>query len=293
MSRNILLVTNASRESAVDAFWEAAKLLQEHGLTPISIEEDFQEMTKTGTELEVYKDQDIELALVLGGDGTILRAAESLRGHNVPILGLNLGHVGFMAEAEREDMPEIISRIAQKNYSTSSRMALEVEVYSGKDKVFSSWALNDVALEKSSREKILEVAIEVDSRPISSFGCDGVVFSTPTGSTAYNFSAGGPIVWPDVEALLVVPLSAHALFSRPLVVDRNSRLAVEVLNRNAGHGVIFCDGRRTFELAPGSRVEVFKSAVPVQLAVFEDRPFADRLVKKFNLPVAGWRGPDS
>ncbi len=293
MSRNILLVTNASRESAIDAFWEAAKLLQEHGLTPISIEEDFQEMTKTGTELEVYKDQDIELALVLGGDGTILRAAESLRGHNVPILGLNLGHVGFMAEAEREDMPEIISRIAQKNYSTSSRMALEVEVYSGKDKVFSSWALNDVALEKSSREKILEVAIEVDSRPISSFGCDGVVFSTPTGSTAYNFSAGGPIVWPDVEALLVVPLSAHALFSRPLVVDRNSRLAVEVLNRNAGHGVIFCDGRRTFELAPGSRVEVFKSAVPVQLAVFEDRPFADRLVKKFNLPVAGWRGPDS
>ena len=293
MSRNILLVTNASREPAIDAFWEAAKLLQEHGLTPISIEEDFQEMTKTGTELEVYKDQDIELALVLGGDGTILRAAESLRGHNVPILGLNLGHVGFMAEAEREDMPEIISRIAQKNYSTSSRMALEVEVYSGKDKVFSSWALNDVALEKSSREKILEVAIEVDSRPISSFGCDGVVFSTPTGSTAYNFSAGGPIVWPDVEALLVVPLSAHALFSRPLVVDRNSRLAVEVLNRNAGHGVIFCDGRRTFELAPGSRVEVFKSAVPVQLAVFEDRPFADRLVKKFNLPVAGWRGPDS
>ena len=293
MSRNILLVTNASRESAIDAFWEAADLLQRHGLNPISIEEDFQEMTKTGTELEVYKDQEIELALVLGGDGTILRAAESLRGHNVPILGLNLGHVGFMAEAEREDMPEIISRIADRNYSTSARMALEVEVYSGKDKVFSSWALNEVALEKSSREKILEVAIEVDSRPISSFGCDGVVFSTPTGSTAYNFSAGGPIVWPDVEALLVVPLSAHALFSRPLVVDRNSRLAVEILSRNIGGGIVSCDGRRTFDLSPGSRVEVFKSPVPVQLAVFEDRPFADRLVKKFNLPVAGWRGPDS
>ena len=293
MSRNILLVTNASRESAIDAFWEAADLLQRHGLNPISIEEGFQEMTKTGTELEVYKDQEIELALVLGGDGTILRAAESLRGHNVPILGLNLGHVGFMAEAEREDMPEIISRIADRNYSTSARMALEVEVYSGKDKVFSSWALNEVALEKSSREKILEVAIEVDSRPISSFGCDGVVFSTPTGSTAYNFSAGGPIVWPDVEALLVVPLSAHALFSRPLVVDRNSRLAVEILNRNIGGGIVSCDGRRTFDLSPGSRVEVFKSPVPVQLAVFEDRPFADRLVKKFNLPVAGWRGPDS
>lgn len=292
MTRNILLVTNASRDAAIDAFWRAADFLREHGLTPISIEEDFSEMTKTGSEMEVYKDQQIELALVLGGDGTILRAAESLRGHKVPILGLNLGHVGFMAEGEIEDMPEIISRIASKDYSTSSRMALEVEVWQGKEKVFSSWALNDVALEKSSRERMLEVAIEVDSRPISSFGCDGVVFSTPTGSTAYNFSAGGPIVWPDVEALLVVPLSAHALFSRPLVVDRNSRLAVEVLNRNTGHGVIFCDGRRTFELTPGSRVVVYKSPTPVELAVFEDRPFADRLVKKFNLPVAGWRGPD-
>jgi NAD+ kinase len=292
MARNILLVTNASREAAISAFWRAAELLAEHGLTPISIEEDFSEMTKTGSEMEVYKDQQIELALVLGGDGTILRAAESLRGHKVPILGLNLGHVGFMAEGEIEDMPEIISRIASKDYSTSSRMALEVEVWQAKDKVFSSWALNDVALEKSSRERMLEVAIEVDSRPISSFGCDGVVFSTPTGSTAYNFSAGGPIVWPDVEALLVVPLSAHALFSRPLVVDRNSRLAVEVLSRNTGNGVIFCDGRRTFELTPGSRVVVYKSPTPVELAVFEDRPFADRLVKKFNLPVAGWRGPD-
>lgn len=292
MTRNILLVTNASRDSAINAFWQAADLLREHGLTPISIEEDFSEMTKTGSEMEVYKDQQIELALVLGGDGTILRAAESLRGHKVPILGLNLGHVGFMAEGEIEDMPEIISRIASNEYSTSSRMALEVEVWQGKEKVFSSWALNDVALEKSSRERMLEVAIEVDSRPISSFGCDGVVFSTPTGSTAYNFSAGGPIVWPDVEAILLVPLSAHALFARPLVVDRNSRLAVEVLGRNTGHGVIFCDGRRTFELTPGSRVEVYKSPTPVELAVFEDRPFADRLVKKFNLPVAGWRGPD-
>lgn len=293
MSRNILLVTNASRDSAIDAFWAAVDQLRNHGLTPISIEEDFSEMTKTGSEVEVYTDQEIELALVLGGDGTILRAAESLRGHKVPILGLNLGHVGFMAEGEIEDMTEIISRIASKDYSTSSRMALEVEVWQGKEKVFSSWALNDVALEKSARERMLEVAIEVDGRPISSFGCDGVVFSTPTGSTAYNFSAGGPIVWPDVEAILVVPLSAHALFSRPLVVDRNSRLAVEVLGRNAGHGVIFCDGRRTFELTPGSRVEVSKSKTPVLLAVFDDKPFADRLVKKFNLPVAGWRGPDS
>ncbi len=161
MTRNILLVTNASRQSAIDAFWQAIDLLKTNGLTPIAIEEDFAEMTKTGQEVEVYSDQPIELALVLGGDGTILRAAESLRGHKVPILGLNLGHVGFMAEGEIEDMPEIITRIAAGKYSTSSRMALEVEVYKNKELVFSSWALNDIALEKSSRERMLEVAIEL------------------------------------------------------------------------------------------------------------------------------------
>lgn len=138
---------------------------------------------------------------------------------------------------------------------------------------------------------MLEVVVEVDSRPLSSFGCDGIVMSTPTGSTAYSFSAGGPVVWPSVEALLLTPLSAHALFARPLVINPNSLMAVEVMRSSVGTGVLWCDGRRTQELPPGARVEVRRSQKSVRIARLHDAPFTDRLVKKFALPVVGWRGP--
>jgi len=139
---------------------------------------------------------------------------------------------------------------------------------------------------------MIELVLEVDGRPVSSFGCDGVVLSTPTGSTAYSFSAGGPVVWPQVKALLMVPLSAHALFSRPLVVDPESTLAVEVAGRIQQEAVLWCDGRRGCELTPGSRVSVTQSSQPVRLARLHPAPFSDRLVRKFTLPVTGWRGPD-
>jgi NAD+ kinase len=137
---------------------------------------------------------------------------------------------------------------------------------------------------------MLEVVVEVDGRPLSRFGCDGVVCATPTGSTAYNFSAGGPVVWPGVHALLMVPISAHALFARPMVVAPDSVLAVEVLARTEGAGVLWCDGRRSFDLPPGARIEVRRGSRPVHLVRLHEAPFTDRLVAKFDLPVEGWRG---
>jgi NAD+ kinase len=238
-------------------------------------------------------ESDLELAIVLGGDGTILKAAEIVRAANTPLLGINLGHVGFLAEGERHELSTLISRVAAKDYQVTERLALDVSVLVGGEQVYSTWALNEATVEKSSRERMLEVVIEVEGHPLSSFGCDGVVMSTPTGSTAYAFSAGGPVVWPSVEALLMVPLSAHALFSRPLVVNPDSMLAVEVLRRSAGSGVLWCDGRRTYELAPGSRVEVRRSEQPVRIVRLSDSPFTNRLVNKFALPVAGWRGPEA
>jgi NAD+ kinase len=172
-------------------------------------------------------------------------------------------------------------------------MALDVRVLVEGEEVYSTWALNEATVEKSARERMLEVVLEIEGHPLSSFGCDGVVVSTPTGSTAYAFSAGGPVVWPSVEAILMVPLSAHALFARPLVVNPDAMLAVEVLRRSAGSGVLWCDGRRTFELAPGSRVEVRRSSEPVQIIRLNDSSFTNRLVNKFALPVAGWRGPEA
>jgi len=234
---------------------------------------------------------DLELVIVLGGDGTILRAAELTRGCPVPLLGVNLGHVGFLAESEREDLTETVTRALARDYTVEERLTLSVRVKVDSEVVYETWALNEATVEKASRERMLEVVIEVDGRPLSSFGCDGVVMSTPTGSTAYAFSAGGPIVWPGVDALLFVPLSPHALFARPLVVGPDSFFAVEVLDRTQGTGVLWCDGRRAHDLPRGARVVVRRSDEPVRLARLSQGPFTDRLVHKFNLPVTGWRGP--
>lgn len=297
MTRHVLVVSNATEAKTAKDAIEVCQELNNRGLKCLFDQEDHGRLQRLSRlELDsdqLFSNQDIEVVLVLGGDGSILRAAELVRDQVAPILGINLGHVGFMAEAEREDLPLVLDRLVRKEYEVGFRVALDVEVFQEGKLAFSSWAINEVTVEKSARERMLEVVLEVDGRPVSSFGCDGVLVSTPTGSTAYAFSAGGPVIWPNVEALLVVPLSAHALFSRPLILGPKSELAIEVLKRSPGAGVIWCDGRRAFDLGPGSRIEVQQSARPVPMVVFQEQQFADRLVRKFSLPVTGWRGPEA
>ena len=232
---------------------------------------------------------DCELLVVLGGDGTLLRGAEFARASGLPMLGVNLGRVGFLAEAERDDLEKVVSRVVARDYEVEERMSLDVLVRNDGRVVHTDWALNEASVEKAARERMIEVVTEVDGRPVSRFGCDGVVCATPTGSTAYAFSAGGPVVWPNVEALLMVPNSAHALFAKPLITAPDSVLAVEVQPRTQ-HGVLWCDGRRTVELPAGARVEVRRGEKPVRLARLHQASFTDRLVAKFALPVSGWRG---
>ncbi|HWL60596.1 MAG TPA: NAD kinase [Microbacteriaceae bacterium] len=233
----------------------------------------------------------VELAIVLGGDGTILRAAETVRGTGIPLIGVNLGHVGFLAEAEREDLHEVVRRALARDYEVEERMTIDARVLAPDGtEVYRTWALNEATVEKSSPGHMVEVVIEVDGRPLSAFGCDGLVMSTPTGSTAYAFSGGGPVVWPEAEAILVVPLAAHALFARPLVLAPGTLLAVEVAEPTASPGVLWCDGRRSTPLEPGFRVEVARGREPVYLARLNRGEFTDRLVRKFDLPVSGWRG---
>ena len=227
---------------------------------------------------------------MIGGDGTILRAAEITHVSGTPVLGVNLGHVGFLAEAEYDDVESTIDAIVHKRYTAEDRTTIEVSVQRDGEVVWSSFALNEASVEKAARQRMLEVVVEIDGRPLSRWGCDGVVCATPTGSTAYNFSAGGPIVWPGVEALMVVPISAHALFARPMVVAPTSVIAVEVLAQTEGAGVLWCDGRRTVDLPPGARIEVRRGVRGVRLVRLHEAPFTDRLVAKFGLPVEGWRG---
>ncbi|NBX22823.1 MAG: NAD kinase [Microbacteriaceae bacterium] len=234
---------------------------------------------------------EVDVVFAIGGDGTILRAAEVVRDVALPIVGVNVGHIGFLAETERDSVSETVSRVLAGDFAVEDLFCLDVRVKRGNEVVFHTWALNEATVEKASRERMLEVVVEVNKRPLESFGCDGIVVATPTGSTAYAFSAGGPVVWPDVEAMLVVPLSAHALFARPLVVSPDVAVAVEILERSSGGGVLWCDGRRTFDLPSGARVVVQRSTTPVRLARLNNDSFADRIVNKFDLSVYGWRGP--
>ena len=291
--RSMLVVVHPNRHDVADAVRGVFQALADAGVTAVVTADQTYLHDLSPQPVAVLGDGvdpgDVELGIVLGGDGTILRAAEILRGFDAPLLGINHGHVGFLAESERTDLDDTIQKVVAGEYSVDERMALTVRVTHNAQVVYEDWALNEASMEKASPQKMIEVAIGVDDEPLSTFGCDGVVVATPTGSTAYSFSAGGPIVWPQVEALLMVPLAAHALFQRPLVTGPDSVLSIVLLERSRADGMLSCDGRRSFRLTPGMRVEVLKSDTPVRLARLHPGPFTSRLVNKFALPVEGWR----
>ncbi|MFT4260771.1 NAD kinase [Microbacterium sp.] len=296
--RNILVVAHAGRADTVEAAHRVVEELRAAGARPVLPADDAADLTVADplfSDVDVLGrtvvQADLELAIVLGGDGTILRAAELVRGSDAPVLGINMGHVGFLAEIDRDDMDEAVHRVIARDYEVEERLALSVRVKDTAGAViYETWALNEATVEKASRERMIEVVLEIDGLPLSSFGCDGMVVSTPTGSTAYNFSAGGPVIWPGVKAIAVVPLSAHALFAKPLVVSPDASVAIEMLEGASGAGILWCDGRRSHELPPGARVVVRRSSHPVRLARLHQAEFTNRLVRKFQLPVAGWRG---
>lgn len=292
MTRSVLVLAHTGRQATTEAARAVVGRLQDAGVEVRVLAEEAAELGLTGVRVcDRDRDaaDDAELVLVLGGDGTILRAAELARQSAVPLLGINLGHVGFLAEAEGEDLENAVAHVLERGYAVERRSTLDVVVLIDGEQVDTGWALNECSVEKAQRERMLEVVLEVDGRPLSRWGCDGVVAATPTGSTAYAFSGGGPVVWPTVEALLVVPISAHALFSRPLVTGPGSVVALEVLGTGA-EAVVACDGRRSRPLPHGARVEIRTGAHPVLLARIHDQPFTDTLVRKFALPVEGWRG---
>lgn len=292
-TRSLLLLSHTGRPASAEAARRATQRLRDAGVDVRVPAQEAREMGLTG--VQAHDDGPgvalgTELVLVLGGDGTILRAAELARAAAVPLLGVNLGRVGFLAEAESADLDATLDRVLDRDYSVEERLTLDVQIFLDGDRVGAGWALNECSVEKATRERMLELVVEIDGRPLSRWGGDGVVAATPTGSTAYAFSAGGPVVWPEVQAMLLVPISAHALFNRALVVSPSSLLAVEIAADNQTGAVLWCDGRRTVDLRPGARVEVRRGAEPVWLARLQHRPFTDRLVAKFALPVQGWRG---
>ncbi|WP_432845209.1 NAD kinase [Amycolatopsis sp. CA-161197] len=295
--REVLLVAHPDRDHTREAAREVSARFTKAGIRLRVTGEDVRQLIDpdgcTDMPCTVVAPQDdpargAELVFVLGGDGTLLRAAELARPAGVPVLGVNLGRVGFLAEADSDALADAVQRVVDREYQVEERMTIDVTVTHGGVELYRTWALNEASVEKFSRERVLDALIEVDGRPVSSFGCDGVLCATPTGSTAYAFSAGGPIMWPDVEALLVVPSNAHALFSRPLVVSPDSVITVGI-DPAGPSAVLTCDGLRSFDMPPGSRVRVVCGRRPVRLVRLWDGVFTDRLVHKFGLPVRSWR----
>jgi NAD+ kinase len=291
MSREVLLVTHTGRRGNTEHARTVAADLTRAGFAVRVVAEEAADLDLPGT-VPVSGPQaahGAEIVVALGGDGTLLRAAELARPAGAPLLGINLGKVGFLAEAEVDDLDDAMAQVVQRTYTVDERLTLDVTV-SHDDRVLArSFALNEISVEKAERERMLELLVDIDGRPLSRYGCDGVVCATPTGSTAYAFSAGGPVVWPEVEALLLVPISAHALFSRPVVTAPSCSITITVAPYTTA-AVLCCDGRRVYEVPNGAVVTVRRGELPVRVARLRPHPFTDRLVAKFELPVDGWRG---
>jgi NAD+ kinase len=282
-NRSALLVVNPSRSEAVEAAAQLAKLL---------IAANFELFTTSDVEISGVANTSadalpkVEVAVVLGGDGTILRGAELTRDRNIPLLGINIGHVGFMAEVIRPEISAVAKSVIVKSYALDSRMVLAYEVIRGGNIISKGWALNEVTVERQ-HTTMVELFVQIDGRPLSRWGCDGLIASTPTGSTAYAFSAGGPVLWPEVEALVLLPISAHALFARPMVISPKSEIVVEIQSNEA---LLSADALRKFPLVAGDQVRIIRDSSKILLSHIVATTFTDRIVAKFKLPVEGWRG---
>ena len=289
--RVVAVQTHLGRPEAVSAACDFVRSVTAHGLVVAAepdVAEALHECAPDTQVIDTNGTDGLEVVVVFGGDGTILKAAEWALGKRVPVLGVNLGHVGFLAELEVSDLPRIVDQVIRRDYVIENRLTISVELQPDPqgEVTWRSFAVNEVSIEKLSRRKMIEVLAQVDGLPVSRWGCDGLLVSTPTGSTAYAFSAGGPVMWPELEAFLMVPLSAHALFARPLVLGPDSEVVVDLVG---GDAVLWCDGRRTVDAPLGSRVTVRRHENHLQVARLSEQPFTNRLVKKFGLSVEGFR----
>lgn len=293
MNRTIAVFLHPEKEEAIDGAAAFLDALAGHGISAAVSATDRERLAgRAATTPGLLPEGDeplegAELAVVFGGDGTILRAAAWALPRDIPILGVNLGHVGFLAELEPSDIAALPQAVVDRRYAVEERLVLDVVVHRHGEEQWRSPAVNEVSLEKIARERMLIVLVSIDGRPLSRWSCDGVLVSTPTGSTAYGFSAGGPVIWPDVQAMLVVPLSAHALFNRPMVLSPSSTVLMQPAPEGP-HGILWCDGRSSYELQADDEVTVTQLPLRLHIARLSEQPFTTRLVKKFALPVQGW-----
>lgn len=276
------LVLNADRPEACEVGRWLAAALAARGVAVEALPADAGRLGEPVAPAPERFPAGVDLVFVLGGDGTLLRAAELAYRAGVPLLGVNLGRLGFLASLERGELEEALDRIVADGVAVDERMVIEGEVVvAGSSEPL--WAMNDAIIQKVAIGRAIKLAASVDGEPFISVSADGLIVATPTGSTAYSFSAGGPVVSPRLDCLIVTPVAPHGLFDRSLIVSPAETVVVEVLP-DPDVASLSLDGRKAIELVPGSQVRLRAGARRVKLARATARPFWGLVRDKFGLP---------
>ncbi len=229
-------------------------------------------------ELENWRDQ-VDMIIVVGGDGTILRVARELSSWKLPILGINVGHKGFLAEIEVDDLPDYLEHIISEDYSISERIMIEAKLIREEKQVAEFTALNDVVITKGPFSRIIRINAYIGDDFLESYTGDGLIIATPTGSTGYSLSAGGPIVNPHLDVMVITPVCPHSLYSRSVIVD-GSEMVTLIVYTWQSEIALTLDGQVGFELLEGDKVKIHKSQEKAMLVTFKDRSFYNLLGRK-------------
>ena len=283
--KRVILTPNPYRDANFTTVREAMRILSDSGLEPrlclpFEIDRDF-ELPK---DLRFYRlDREIgnaDLVICFGGDGTILHMAKFATRHGVPILGVNIGTMGFIAELESTEL-HLLSKLASNEYKVDRRMMLDVTVQRDRDIIFHDISLNDVVITKSAVARIVNLSVSCDGVQAMEFAGDGVIVATPTGSTAYSLSTGGPIMEPEAEGILITPICAHDMTSRSIVASQQRKISVELTKNPRRNAYLSVDGGKSLKMNMGDVATIKKSDKQTKLIRLKERSFYDIVNAKF------------
>ena len=283
--KRIILTPNPYRDKNFHTVREAVKILKDAGVEPrLCLPFEVDRSYELPRDLHFFRlDRELPNAsavICFGGDGTILHMAKAATRHGLPILGVNIGTMGFMAELEVGELSKL-SRLANDDYVLDSRMMLDVTVHRGRDIVFHDICLNDVAITKGAVARIVHLGVKCDGIQAMECGGDGIVIATPTGSTAYSLSAGGPIVEPDANNILITPICSHDMVNRSVVASENRVITVSLVKNNHRNAYLSVDGGKAQKLNMGDIATVRKSNLATKLIRLNERSFYDVISAKF------------
>ncbi len=230
-------------------------------------------------------DKDTDCIIVVGGDGTLIQAARDLSNVDIPIIGVNLGTLGYLAEVEQEHIDDMISMIVDEKYKIESRIMISGDIYRDGKRLYQDIALNDIVFTRASVLKVIDFKVYVNDEFLNLYSADGIIISTPTGSTAYNLSAGGPIVEPGANIIVITPICCHTLGSRSIVLSADSNITIEICedrHRDECSTAVYFDGDTSFELAEGDFIKIKKSDSHTKIMKLNRRSFVEILHSKMN-----------